>query len=190
MSIREFFFRYRSYTSIPLALVILYLADRRGTLLVPGIILMTAGEGIRLGGVLHAGGRTRTRKVGAKTLCTSGPFAHVRNPLYLGNFLIYEGVVFLAGGQYLWIMLAVTAIFFWVQYGLIISLEEETLRRLFGDRYRAYMEAVPRVIPRITPWKGRSPTPPASWLRTLKTEKRTLQTLAAFLVTLLIRLYL
>ncbi|MFQ6675201.1 MAG: methyltransferase family protein [Fidelibacterota bacterium] len=190
MSLREFFFRYRSYTPIPLAVAILYFADRRGMLLAPGIVLVAAGELIRLSGVRHAGGATRTRKVGARTLCTSGPFAHVRNPLYLGNLFIYCGVVFLAGGNRLWIMLAVTLGFFGIQYGLIVSLEEETLGRLFGKQYREYARAVPRLVPRLTPWKGGSGSPPASWTKTLKTEKRTLQTLVGFLGLLVIRLFL
>lgn len=190
MSLREFFFRYRSYTPIPLALVIVLLADRRGTLLVPGIGLVLVGELIRLSGVRYAGGATRTRNVGAKTLCTSGPFAHVRNPLYAGNLFIYAGAVSLAGGAHLWLKLLVALVFWGVQYGLIVSLEEETLERLFGGQYREYKRAVPRLIPRLTRWKGSTGTAAATWPQAVKTEKRTLQTLGGYLAVLMVRVYL
>ncbi|MFQ6674126.1 MAG: methyltransferase family protein [Fidelibacterota bacterium] len=190
MDIREFFFRNRSYTSIPLALAILYFADRTGNQLFPGATLMILGELLRFNGVRYAGGATRTRKVGAKILCTSGPFGYVRNPLYLGNMMIYSGVVLLAGGTHVWIILLVAIAFFAVQYGLIISLEEASLYDLFGQDYEEYVRAVPRLIPRLTRWVGRHGTQPAPWLKTLRTEKRTLQMLVVFVCLLTARVYL
>ena len=171
-------------------MAILYFAARGGRFLIPGFVLVVVGELLRIHGVRHAGARTRTRNVGARTLCTSGPFAHVRNPLYLANMMIYSGIVFMADGPHVWEMLGVSTLFFGLQYGLIISLEEKTLRELFGGRYTEYAGAVPRMIPRLTPWRGATQTHPSPWPETLKSERRTMQTLAAFLMLLAARIYL
>ena len=102
MDIRDFFFRNRGYIPIPLAFIILTFASIEIELLSIGVILVVTGELLRLNGVRYAGGETRTRKVGASALCTSGPFAYVRNPLYLGNVIIYAGMVLVAGGEFVW----------------------------------------------------------------------------------------
>lgn len=187
MDIRDFFFRNRGYLPIPLSVLILYYASIRTELIVVGAVLVVAGEALRLNGVRYAGGETRTRKVGASALCTSGPFAHVRNPLYLGNVIIYAGMVLVAGGTYVWILLPLTLAFFFLEYGLIISLEEETLRQKFAEEYREYVEAVPRIIPRLTSWTGGSETVPMPLDKTVRTEKRTLQVIGGFILILIIR---
>ena len=180
MDVRQFFFKNRSYTPIPLAFAIIFFADPSGSATIVGFLLVLVGETIRLNGVHHAGGATRTRKVGAPALCTSGPFGYVRNPLYLGNIIIYAGVVFMAGGPFMWELLGVTVAFFFLQYGLIISLEEEILTRKFGDEYRLYLTTVPRFIPRTTSWSGHNKTSPLTWGKTFRTERRTFQVVAIF----------
>ncbi len=153
MDIRQFFFQYRSFTPIPLILLLFYLAQPKIYPFVFGLLLALVGEGLRWWAVAHAGGETRTRQVGAGELVTSGPFAHVRNPLYLANLFIIPGFVLMAGGGLPW-MLGVGWAFWAVQYSLIISLEEETLDKLFGDTYRRYRNKVPRFLPLL---KGQTP---------------------------------
>ncbi len=187
MDLRNFFFSHRSYTPIPLALLIIYNADPIWHLVPIGAFLILVGEWIRLNAVRYAGGATRTMKVGAPSLCTSGPYAYVRNPLYVGNMIIYTGIAFLAGGDALWLMLVLTWLFFGLQYGLIVNLEEETLDKLFGDDYATYREFVPALIPRFSPWKGRDDREPASWRKTFRTEKRTLQNILLILFVLWVR---
>lgn len=190
MDIRDFFFRNRGYTPIPLAIIILTFASLKIELLPIGVILVVTGELLRLNGVRYAGGETRTLKVGASVLCSSGPFAYLRNPLYLGNVIIYAGMVLIAGGEFVWILLPVTLTFFFLEYGLIISLEEETLRKKFNEEYGEYLSMVPRLIPRVTPWKGGSETVPMTIEKTLRTEKRTLQIIGGFILLLILRVTL
>jgi len=187
MDLRDFVFRNRSYIPIPLAFIILYFAHREGSLWLPGAILVVVGEWIRMLGVRYAGKSTRTRRVGAKVLCTSGPFAYVRNPLYIGNIIIYSGVVLIAGGTNVWMMLLISVLFFALQYGLIISLEEETLGEIFGQQYIRYKEAVPRLIPRLTKWFVGEKEKPLTWRKVLISEKRTFQTIFGFIIVLVIR---
>ena len=97
MDIRNFFFKYRSYTPIPIGIMIVFFARPSSAYLIFGITLLIIGESIRMWAVSYAGGVTRTRNVGAPQLCTSGPYAFVRNPLYVGNMFMYQGVAFIAG---------------------------------------------------------------------------------------------
>ena len=182
MDLRYFLFSNRSFTPIPLVLVILYLSSFSYPYFIIGIGLIVIGESIRIYGVRFAGGATRTREVGAPSLCTSGPYSRCRNPLYLGNMIIYCGVVLMAGGQFLWPLLFIVFIFFTLQYSMIISLEEETLVQLFGNEYQLYRESVPKLFPRISPWLGNDKRAPLTIIQTLKTEKRTLQNIIIIII--------
>ena len=182
MDLRYFLFSNRSFTPIPLVLVILYLSSLSYPYFIIGIGLIVVGESIRIYGVRFAGGATRTREVGAPSLCTSGPYSRCRNPLYLGNMIIYCGVVLMAGGQFLWPLLFIVFFFFILQYSMIISLEEETLVKLFGNEYQLYRESVPRLFPRISPWVGNDKRVPLTIIQTLKTEKRTLQNIIIIII--------
>ena len=175
MDLRSFLFKKRSYTPIPIVLAILYFSQLSYPFWAYGATLIIFGELIRLNAVRYAGGRTRTTKVGANSLCTSGPYSRTRNPLYIGNIFIYSGVVLLSGGIYMFQLLAVVIFYFIFQYRMIISLEEEKLSSLFGQDYSKYINNVPRIIPLIIPWDSKSKLKPAPILKTLKTEKRTLQ---------------
>jgi len=188
MDIRKFFFQYRSFTPIPIALMIIYFAGANSTHRVAGIFLLLFGEGIRIWAVSHAGGATRTREVGAPSLCTSGPYAQTRNPLYVGNMLMYVGIVLIAGMPNELFAATATAAFFIVQYSLIVSLEEETLDKLFGKEYSEYKQNVPPIFPRLKPWRDGRTIKPATILQTLKTEKRTLQNVFLIILFIYIRI--
>ena len=182
MDLMYFLFSNRSFTPIPLVFAILYLSSLSYPYFIIGIGLIVVGESIRIYGVRFAGGATRTREVGAPSLCTSGPYSRCRNPLYLGNMIIYCGVVLMAGGQFLWPLLFIVFVFFTLQYSMIISLEEETLVKLFGNEYQLYRESVPKLFPRISPWLGNDKRVPLTMIQTLKTEKRTLQNIIIIII--------
>tara|TARA_B100000029_G_scaffold489149_1_gene546593 strand:+ start:648 stop:1238 length:591 start_codon:yes stop_codon:yes gene_type:complete len=187
VDIRQIFFKNRSYTPIPIALMIIYFAGTANTFRFLGVLLLLIGEAIRIWAVSHAGGATRTLNVGAPSLCTSGPYALSRNPLYLGNMFMYIGIVLIAGIQNGLFMVVLTAAFFLIQYTLIVSLEEETLDNLFGKEYLEYKKHVPPIIPRLKPWGGAKQTKPATLLQTLNTEKRTLQNVSLILLLIYIK---
>ncbi len=186
MKISHFFFKYRSYTPVPLILLLLYQAHPRMPWILPGFGLLVLGEGIRFWAVLHAGGATRTREVGAPSLVTSGPYAYVRNPLYLGNMFIYMGIVFIASGPWMWEMFVLAMVFFTIQYLLIISLEEKTLHEIFGNQYERYRAHVRRIIPRVKPWRNTAQPSRAHFVfrETMKPEKSTLVNILMVLLLL------
>ena len=187
MDIRGFFFKYRSYTPIPIGIMIVYFARPEIIYVCIGIGLLLIGETIRIWSVSYAGGETRTRNVGAKKLCSSGPYAFVRNPLYVGNMFMYVGVVFIAGAANILLMVATTLSFFTVQYSLIIALEEEKLEELFGRKYQTYKKNVPAVFPRTFRWEGADNQSAKGIIKSLRTEKRTIQNAMFILLLIILR---
>lgn len=77
-----------------------------------------------------------------------GPYRWVRNPLYLGTYLMAVGTALAAQT---WIVLALASVIFAVIYHYIILDEEIKLRELFGAPYLRYCELVPRFFPRLIP---------------------------------------
>ena len=112
MDIRNLFFKSRSFTPIPILLMMLYFARPNSPYFFLGIVLIAIGEIIRLRSVSFAGGETRTMNVGASSICKSGPYSIVRNPLYIGNMMIYVGFAFVAGSVYVVTISSITLYIF------------------------------------------------------------------------------
>lgn len=85
-----------------------------------------------------------------RQLATSGPYAHTRNPLYFGSFVIATGFALAAH----WSLLLVVIGLFVFVYGPTIEQERETIRTRFPEEYQAWEAAVPVFVPRLTPWQG------------------------------------
>ena len=81
-----------------------------------------------------------------RELTTAGPYAHTRNPLYLGSMLMAAGF---AVALLSWLVAAVLACGFAFVYIPVIGDEERFLRSEFPG-FVAYCRAVPRLIPRLT----------------------------------------
>ena len=81
------------------------------------------------------------------TLADGGPYAHVRNPLYVGTLLTAAGFV-IASRR--WELGVLFAIVFLLIYLPVVELEEQHLRTLFPE-YADYARRVPKLFPRITP---------------------------------------
>ena len=114
------FFNYRSYTPIPFLVLVLAFNNANIWSLILGFLVALTGEFIRLWGVSWAGSETRTTGgVGGTFLITSGPFGHVRNPLYVGNILLYTGFGLMSFALFPYLQVA-GFIFFLVQYHFIV----------------------------------------------------------------------
>lgn len=83
-------------------------------------------------------------------LTTTGPYAFVRNPLYLGSILIAAGF---AVALRSWPVAVALAIMFVAIYVPVIASEERFLRATFRE-FDEYCRRVPRLIPRLTPARG------------------------------------
>lgn len=119
----------------------------------PSPELLEIGVGLAVVGALlraWASGTIRKNTV----LTTGGPYAHTRNPLYLGTLLVGLGVT-IAGGSWIFVVLFLT--FFVVIYGQTMRAEERRLEELFGDRFRDYAAQVPLFFPRLRPYRPSEP---------------------------------
>ena len=187
----EWFFRQRSWTPIPFMLALVFLTvreSREAITWIPGLAFLALGEGLRLWGVAVVGKESRTRGGGVARLATHGPYAYVRNPLYLGNFLLTVGATFIS--KLLW-MIPVVVVLFLVQYIPIVLWEESILAEKFGADYVAYCQHVPRWIPCGRPQARRSATtPPYQWRAAVWSERSTFGTLVLLLFVMLAKEHL
>ncbi len=188
MKLGEILFKTRGYLPVPFIIVALIWAEPNSILLITGVLMVISGELIRIWGVSYAGGATRTRNVGAKKLVTNGPFAFVRNPLYLGNMLMYNGVMVLSGSL-LPYSLILMFIFSFVQYHFIVKLEEGKLSELFGTEYLHYYNNVPRFFPKLIPYKNKSDFIP-NVKGAIRSERSTFYAQFAVLMVFAMRFYL
>jgi hypothetical protein len=126
--------------------------------------------------------RTRSGRLGR--LVTEGPFVLVRNPLYVGNLLLWTGFTVWSGK--LWLLVVAWTLFL-LQYSAIIRFEEALLRQRFGEEYAAYLARVPRWWPRLanlgTAMRDRAHHP---WRDTLFSERGTLIAVVAISTLLVI----
>src|SRR6476661_5259414 len=139
-------FRHRGWLPVPFLLVPLLARgtpDAMNWLL--GLLLIALGEMIRLAGVAAAGTVTRRRSRTVQRLVTYGIFSWMRNPLYVGNFLIWIGFIVIS--DVLWFIPFAIALFA-IEYTLIVRYEEGVLESIFGAEYLAYKNRTPRWIPR------------------------------------------
>jgi protein-S-isoprenylcysteine O-methyltransferase Ste14 len=126
------------------ALFILLARPRPLTLIIGGAVSL-------LGLALRAWASGHIRKNDA--LAISGPYAHTRNPLYLGSFVLGLGFTIASG----WWPLALLfiALFFGI-YFPVMRVESATLAELFGERYQRYAREVPLFLPRLMPYRDQS----------------------------------
>lgn len=106
----------------------------------PGIVICFLGASLRF----WASGFLRKDSKPA----VGGPYAFVRNPLYLGTYAMALGATIAIEN---WELLAISTVLFAAVYHFIILDEEVKLRKTFGSRYIQYCQAVPRFFPRLWP---------------------------------------
>ena len=111
---------------------------------IAGLTLVAAGEALRLWSVHHIGAISRTRSDRLGPLVAAGPFALVRNPLYIGNIALWAG--FAVTAQLLWLTPAIILLLA-LEYHAIVRWEEELLAARLGDAYREYARRVRRWLP-------------------------------------------
>lgn len=181
-------FKYRSYTPIPFLILMLIFENASAASLIIGFAIALVGELIRLWGVSWAGSETRTTGgVGGSFLVISGPFAHVRNPLYVGNILLYFGIGIMSMSLFPYLQI-VALLFFFFQYYVIVKEEEGYLIKTFGQDYSKYLKNVPGFFWRFTAYKDDSIPQPAFILsKGIKSETRTLQAFGLVALLIIIR---
>lgn len=121
--------------------------------LVAGAVLIVAGAGMLVWtiGLFHREGRgTLSPTDPTRALVVTGPYRHVRNPMFTGVLAILLGEALAARSL---VLLGWFALFFTFLAVMIPASEEPRLARRFGEDYTRYRAHVPRWIPRPRPWR-------------------------------------
>jgi protein-S-isoprenylcysteine O-methyltransferase Ste14 len=111
-------------------------------------IAVGAGIGF-VGLLLRAAAAGHLRK--GESLATSGPYAHMRNPLYFGSLLLAIGF---STATHSIPAAALLTVYFVVFYTAVIRREEKELRAQYGSAFDEYAAQVPLLLPRFTAWKN------------------------------------
>ncbi len=140
------------------AVVLVVFGKPAGVAIAVGLILAVLGELIRVWAVGFSGMTTRGDHVEAPELVSAGPYAYVRNPLYVGNFVTALGfaIAFTGGNEPVIkcvLILASLAVMIAV-YAIIVPHEEQFLAGEFGDAFTKYRAEVPPLFPRLTAAAG------------------------------------
>jgi len=117
-----------------------YLETEHWLVLAFGLVSFLAGFFLRVWSQMHLHYRLKEHKI----LTSTGPYACVRNPIYIGNTLILTGTTLLS--ELLWlapIMIATCMI----TYSLVVRYEESHLTEKYGTPYLEYLKRVPRWFP-------------------------------------------
>lgn len=179
-------FKHRSNLPIILILIGLgfYLFQEESTTFLMELVALAVsflGLIIRIFTVGYTPKDTSGRNVaGQVATCVNntGIYSLVRHPLYLGNFFMWIGPLFLTMNPYLIIIFTLV---YWLYYERIMFAEEQFLRGKFGVEYVNWSLVTPAFIPRCTGYI--KPTLSFSWRKVLKKEKNGL--LGIFAVLLL-----
>ena len=169
-------FRFRAISVVPVILLIFFIfspldAGRFNPWLnLLGFLIALAGAATRFVAVGYAKPFTSGREnfLKAENLNTGGLYSIVRNPLYVGNFLVYNGVLIAYASP---AALALFNAFFIPNYFFIILSEENYLEKQFGEVYNEYRRAVPKVLAKFSLYRKNDH--PFSWTRAIFKEKNT-----------------
>jgi protein-S-isoprenylcysteine O-methyltransferase Ste14 len=144
--IRRETLRPRTLAAVAVGILVVALARPDWTSVRVGLPLVLLGEAIRL---WAAGHLYKTRE-----LVTSGPYAHVRHPLYLGTLLAGGGLIATAGLRVALVAAPLGLLWFFAYYLPYKDRGEgNRLTIKYGEHFRAYRAAVPRLWPRPRPWR-------------------------------------
>ncbi len=141
---------------------LVFLSHPTRLLFIFGAFTTVAGALVR---IWAAGHLTRDQR-----LAVSGPYAHTRNPFYLGRLLVLLGFALMSGLPNAWVWLILAGALAGFFFGYMPRKERREggrLEQLFGEQFRAYRKNVPSLFPRPTPYHDPFTTQKRAWSREL-----------------------
>jgi protein-S-isoprenylcysteine O-methyltransferase Ste14 len=178
LAIGRFVFRYRDYlalVAVPVTILTMpptaFGDSEIGDLGLDavGLAVTLAGQALRavVIGLAYIKRGGRKKEITADRLVCEGVFAHSRNPLYVGNFLIVSGLLIMWNSPpaYL-VVLTILAI----SFGSIVRAEEQFLSGRFGAEYAAYCARVPRFLPNLRGFRETLSQFDFDWKRLIRKE--------------------
>lgn len=152
LSVGRFLFKHRSFTPVPLIVLVFIIfkpvdmGEQNIIINMGGLLISLLGEFIRVisVGYAYSGTSGRESYLRAENLNVTGIYSIVRNPLYIGNFFMFSGLVAVFSNIY---AVLVFVVFLILQYYFVILTEENFLKETYGKDYETYCGRVRRIIP-------------------------------------------
>jgi len=161
MTPMDFFARWRVRIGYALAVVVLCLSRPYPLSILLGACVGLVGLAIRA----YAAGHLQKQAV----LTTTGPYAHTRNPLYLGSSVLALGAAIAMNS---WWSGALLLVYFMLVYTFAMRREEIELRGHHGTEFETYSRSVPLFFPKLTPFpQAGSPEGSFSWTQYRKNHE-------------------
>jgi steroid 5-alpha reductase family enzyme len=135
----NFFVRWRVRMGYPLAIAVLYFSRPTPRSILLGALACVVGLSVRA----YAAGYLHKQEV----LTVTGPYAHTRNPLYLGSAILALGA---GTATRSWFSALILIVYFSVFYSIVMRREADELHLRHGAAFEEYARAVPLFIPRLT----------------------------------------
>jgi protein-S-isoprenylcysteine O-methyltransferase Ste14 len=135
--------RWRQYLGVAFLILLVILGEPKSVLFYAGALLVLLGIAARL----WASGHVKKNKV----LATTGPYAYVRHPLYVGNHLIAVGYCLASAlwwSFFVWVAIALTF------YPQAIRDEDRRLAQRFPAEWSEWSGKTKALIPRLSPYAG------------------------------------
>ncbi len=184
--IRKFLFdirhrrrRYRQFVGITFVVLVTCFGRPLQAPFFLGVALALCGMAVRM----RASGFVLKNEV----LATTGPYAYVRHPLYVGNVLICAGFVLASG---LWWSVPLALLMLWFFYPQTIHDEDRKLQRLFPGQWERWAGEVRALWPRLLPYRGPGKSEETQWSLRLSMVRNGEPLHALLLVACLVYLYL
>lgn len=127
---------YRWPLAIAAAIIFILMMEPQYFLI--GLLISLVGEGLQVWCFA-----TLNKK---KDLAAKGPYAVIRNPMYIGRYLLILGAVAITGSLFLMVVYTIIYYFYMTNR---VGREEEVLKDIFGDAYLEYCNNVNRFIPTL-----------------------------------------
>jgi protein-S-isoprenylcysteine O-methyltransferase Ste14 len=150
-----------------------------------GVAISFTGQGLRVIviGLAYIKRGGRQKAIAADRLVCEGVFAHSRNPLYLGNFLMVSGLILIWNAPLAYLIILPS---FGIALLSIVRAEERFLSRRFGEEYTEYCARVPRFLPRFRGFGETLAQFDFDWRRVIRKEYGTTFALVSMTLALVV----
>lgn len=140
-----------------------------------GGITFALGLALRIWAQMHIHYRLKTKKI----LTTTGPYAYVRNPLYIANTIILAAICLFS--ELFWFV-PIQILYCAIVYSFVVRFEEDHLTQKYGSAYLDYAKQVPRWLPKLRSLNVEKTNANRYFIRSIAAEVYNLLLLAPFLI--------
>jgi hypothetical protein len=138
--------RFRQFLGISYIILVSLVGQPNRALFLTGTVFVGCGIAVRL----WASGHVKKNE----ELATTGPYAYVRHPLYVGNLSILFGFALASGRWWAAVLVVPLMLAF---YPPAIRSEDAKLQGKFGENWDRWREHARALVPRLTPYQSGHP---------------------------------